>query len=282
MIASAGERSLASASASWVRCTIRIASGIRSPFTLLGWPLPFHRSNVHARASRTGWLIFSRAASTSPASQQDRKFICANFPPARQDRGDRAQPRDAPLARQPERHGVPQHLGRVRRVVGQRPAPGRDVVAEHRRHLVSMSGAAEVTKLRAPVRGVPAPAPRAADPASQTASSVERSWDSSGWPNALSWPSVRTATSSPRLSSSMRHPTPEADSARVRRRSGILPMPGRVPARSVPVTGFGDLPGEDDEHVHHQAGSSSPRRGTPATRWPKRTRTAWATTSARC
>jgi hypothetical protein len=32
-IASAGERSLASASASWVRYTIRIASGIGSPFT---------------------------------------------------------------------------------------------------------------------------------------------------------------------------------------------------------------------------------------------------------
>src|SRR5437016_2656449 len=76
------------------------------------------------------------------------------------------------------------------------------------------------------------------------ASSVERIWDSSGWPNELSWPSVRTATSSPRLSSSMRHPTREAESARVRKRSGILPMPARVPALSVPVTGFGDLPGE--------------------------------------
>ena len=67
---------------------------------------------------------------------------------------DRTDPRHTLLAGLPVRHGVPQHLGRVRRVVDQRPGPGLDVVAEHHRHLVSVGGAAEVTKLRAPVRRV--------------------------------------------------------------------------------------------------------------------------------
>lgn len=35
-------------------------------------------------------------------------------------------------------------------------------------------------------------------------------------------------------------------------------MHGRAPARSRPVTASGDLPGETDEHVHHQAGHGRP------------------------
>ena len=63
---------------SWLRCTTRIASGMASPATWAGNPLPFHRSNVHASASRTPGGKPSRWTSMSATSQPEEKLCTAH------------------------------------------------------------------------------------------------------------------------------------------------------------------------------------------------------------
>jgi hypothetical protein len=120
----------------------------------------------------------------------------------------------------------------------------------------------------APAGPCPAARPARRPPRSQSGSSVERIWDSSGWPNELSWPKASTATSSPIVSASMRVPhqscsvatvpdgtpgaagrTPAAGSGRIRSSPDAL-APGRWKHTAHHVHRSS---GECHVHLHYQA-----------------------------
>ena len=91
-------------------------------------PHPIGLASAVPPLERARQGVAHRLAHLQPGGEHVRRLAAGTevhlreLPPARQDRGDRAQPRDALLARQPERHGVLQHLDGIRRVVGQPPS----------------------------------------------------------------------------------------------------------------------------------------------------------------
>ena len=76
--ARSGEKRRPIASMSWLRWTIRIGSGIASPLTCRGNPLPFQRSNVQASASRMLGPKSSLTTSMSATSQPEAKLCTAH------------------------------------------------------------------------------------------------------------------------------------------------------------------------------------------------------------
>ena len=88
---------------------MRIGSGIASPLTCFGKPLPFQRSNVQASASRTLGPKSSRTTSMSATSQPDAKLLTAHRgrPPGSSRRPPRVRPRDARRSRTRRRRALP-------------------------------------------------------------------------------------------------------------------------------------------------------------------------------
>ena len=148
------------------------------------------------RRGRAGWRTRrrprTRCGSSSPRP-------CCRRPATESTERSRA---DAGLAGP----GVAEHqahdVDRVGEVGPQRLGPQLDLVAEHDRHLEGVAGAAEEPQRRRPPRGGALRLRRApAASARCWPSTVARSWEPGGWPNAWSWATASSAAISTRVTS---------------------------------------------------------------------------------